>query len=193
MSFTAFLKKRWVRSIPPIPNMSSVFDSSILSNCLVLKDSSVSPWISVSTSWDCFQFSPSPWSDCPVNPEFDTHAQAHTHFYDSESVCVQHSELSSSCYTIMCCFVYALRLPWTDLPGCILQKLTGASLLILANKQDIKGALQPEELAKVNLSCHLFMEGTSVWYAEFGLKLCTKQGYSLNRFGIVFQILTYNS
>jgi len=29
------------------------------------------------------------------------------------------------------------------------EKLTGASLLILANKQDIKGALQPEELAKV--------------------------------------------
>lgn len=32
----------------------------------------------------------------------------------------------------------------------VVQKLMGASLLILANKQDIKGAIQPEELAKVN-------------------------------------------
>jgi len=33
----------------------------------------------------------------------------------------------------------------------IWQRLSGASLLILANKQDIKGALAPEEIAKVSL------------------------------------------
>jgi len=33
----------------------------------------------------------------------------------------------------------------------IQQRLSGASLLILANKQDIKGALTPEEIAKVSL------------------------------------------
>lgn len=32
-----------------------------------------------------------------------------------------------------------------------MQRLSGASLLILANKQDIKGALAPEEIAKVSL------------------------------------------
>lgn len=34
----------------------------------------------------------------------------------------------------------------------ILQRLSGASLLILANKQDIKGALSPEEITKVRSS-----------------------------------------
>ena len=33
----------------------------------------------------------------------------------------------------------------------VLQRLSGASLLILANKQDIKGALTPAEIAKVRL------------------------------------------
>ena len=41
------------------------------------------------------------------------------------------------------------------LRGCLLflclQRLSGASLLILANKQDIKGALIPAEIAKVRL------------------------------------------
>lgn len=37
-------------------------------------------------------------------------------------------------------------------PFCfVLQRLSGASLLILANKQDIKGALTPAEIAKVRL------------------------------------------
>jgi signal recognition particle receptor subunit beta len=32
-----------------------------------------------------------------------------------------------------------------------IQRLSGSSLLILANKQDIKGALAPAEIAKVSL------------------------------------------
>jgi ADP-ribosylation factor-like protein 2 len=32
-----------------------------------------------------------------------------------------------------------------------MQRLSGSSLLILANKQDIKGALAPAEIAKVSL------------------------------------------
>lgn len=43
----------------------------------------------------------------------------------------------------------------------VLQRLSGASLLILANKQDIKGALSPEEIAKVlNLEA---MDKTRHW------------------------------
>ena len=40
----------------------------------------------------------------------------------------------------------------------ICQRLSGASLLIFANKQDIKGALTPEEIAKVRfLTDHMFV------------------------------------
>jgi len=66
--------------------------------------------------------------------------------------------MSCSCsffFSLFCSFVFFLFLficsflvnPLICLLIC--QRLSGASLLIFANKQDIKGALTPEEIAKV--------------------------------------------
>ncbi|GAV89863.1 Arf domain-containing protein, partial [Cephalotus follicularis] len=56
------------------------------------------------------------------------------------------------------------------------QRLSGASLLILANKQDIKCALTPAEIAKIlNLeamdkTCHWNIVGCSAYIGEGLLK-----------------------
>lgn len=49
----------------------------------------------------------------------------------------------------------------------IQQRLSGASLLILANKQDIKGALTPEEIAKVRLILYGVSSLNWVQFPEF--------------------------
>jgi len=49
----------------------------------------------------------------------------------------------------------------------IQQRLSGATLLILANKQDIKGALTPEEIAKVSLILYGVSSLNWVQFPEF--------------------------
>lgn len=44
----------------------------------------------------------------------------------------------------------------------LMQRLSGASLLVFANKQDIQGALSPNEIAKV--SSLFFMDKNSQLY-----------------------------
>lgn len=50
-----------------------------------------------------------------------------------------------------------------------MQRLSGASLLVFANKQDIQGALSPEEIAKVSV---LYSKGALSNFRQTLLRIC---------------------